>query len=91
MASKARLVAYAKQVLEPEMLEAVEKLVAEDMLERFRMSTPAEREIINAMMDNDLAFKTVLVNIIADDDEAKERKQHEKEEREAEKANKPRG
>lgn len=89
--SKVRLVAYAKQVLEPELKEAVEKLVAEDMLRRFRNGTPEEREIINAIMDNDIAFHQVLVDIVADDDEAKERKQQEKEERDAEKAKKPRG
>ena len=63
--------AFAKLVLDHPALEAIQTRVAQQMLQRFRRGTKEEREIINAMLDNDVAFLSVLKAIVAENADIK--------------------
>ena len=57
---------FATTVLEHPALEAIQDRVAQQMLQRFRRGSKEEREMINAMLDNDVAFLSVLKTIVAE-------------------------
>jgi len=57
---------FATLILEHPALEAIQDRVAQQMLQRFRRGSKEEREIINAMLDNDVAFLSVLKAIVAE-------------------------
>ena len=57
---------FAKLILEHPALEAIQDRVAQQMLQRFRRGSKEEREMINAMLDNDVAFLSVLKTIVAE-------------------------
>ena len=63
------LESFANTVLDHPLLDEVKDRVALKMLRRFRAATPVEREIINSLMDNDLAFFAELRAIVAENKE----------------------
>ena len=60
----AQLEAYAAAVLNNPAMEEVRNRVKLSLFDRFRTANHAEREIINAIMDNETLFYDELKNIL---------------------------
>ena len=66
----AQLQDYARVVLNHDAMEEVRERVQKKLFDKFRVARPEEREVINAIMDNESLFFTELRTVLGEAEKA---------------------